>query len=455
MIYRPVAPAPSTSPHRRWLIFAHPFNMDGRAASHTITDKIPHLLAAGIEVVVVSGVTGQLDRRFEHHQVWSPGPAGFKFELRHVLRQRLKSRVYYRSLMFLVSIVLLPLIFIERLFKPVESSWSWCYSAARRGLRLAEEKPFDLIYSTGGPFAAHLAAHTLKKKLGTAWLAEIHDPMVLPGSIPRTRRQKAYAEVERRICTDADIAIWFTDQAMSSALRRHPAMGSRGRVMLPGVDNPFYGSPPPYAPKQKMVLGHFGSLSPTRTFLPFIQSIVFLKANASQAYRDLEVHIYGAPLDAPSVEMAHSLGVWDRIRLFGRIENDPVTGRSGREQVLTRMRQCDVLALVHGDDAMCAEYIPSKLYEYLWMQRPILATVHNNPQMAQLIRDQGHQAAECSLENGGRSTAVSAVLSEALFQLWKRWKMSGLPDTGKPTPYTTAASTRELIDWAQSIYRTN
>jgi hypothetical protein len=448
-------PLANISTYRRWLILAHPFNMDGRAASHTITDKIPHLLAAGIEVVVISGVTGKRDDRFEHHQVWSPGPSGFKFELRHVLRQKLRSRVAYRSLMLIASLLLLPLIFFERLFKPVESSWSWYYSAVRRGLRLAEGKPFDLIYSTAGPFAAHLAACTLQYKLGTPWLAEIHDPLVLPGSTPSTRRQKAYAEVERKICTDADIAIWFTDQALASALRRHPALDTRGRVILPGVDRPFYGSSPPYIPTQRMVLGHFGSLSRTRTFSPFIESIAFLKVNAPNTYQDLEVHIYGGPLDEASVQMAKSLGVWDRIRLFGRIENDPVTGLSGREKVLARMRQCDVLVLVHGDDAMCAEYIPSKLYEYLWMQRPILATVHNNPQMAQLIREQGHQVAECSLENGGRSTHASTALSDALIQLWERWKINGLPDIGKPTPYTTAASTQQLIAWVELIDQTN
>jgi hypothetical protein len=196
-------------------------------------------------------------------------------------------------------------------------------------------------------------------------------------------------------------------------------------------------------------------LSQTRTFLPFIHSLALIKSNSPLAYQDLEVHIYGGSLDEPSVQTAQSLGVWDRIRLFGRIEVDPATGCSGRDQVLALMRQCDVLALVHGEDAMCAEYIPSKLYEYLWMQRPILATSHDNPQMAQLIRDQGHQVAECSLQNGGRSTNASPALSEALIQLWERWKLHGLPDTGKPTPYTTASSTKQLIVWAGSIDHPN
>jgi hypothetical protein len=426
--------------------------MDGRAASHTITDKIPHLLNHGIEVVVISGVTGEHDSRFEHHQVWSAGPSGFKFELRHVLRQHLTSKLAYRLIMLSISLLLLPLIFLERLFKPVESSWSWQYSATRLGLKLGRQKPFDLIYSTAGPFAAHLAAQSLKKKLGVPWLAEIHDPLVLPGTTPKTRRQKAYADVERRICEEADIAIWFTDQAMHSALQRHPVLGNRGRVMLPGVDNPFHGAPPTYAPRDKLRLGHFGSLSKTRTLLPFIHAMGLLKDQHPQAYADIEIHIYGGQLDEPSTQSAQSLQVQDCIKSHGRIETDPNSGISGRDQVLVHMRQCDGLLLVHGDDPMCAEYMPSKMYEYLWMQRPLLVTVHDNPQMAALIRAEGHQVAECSILGSGRSTDTAPQLKDMLLQLWQGWKSTGLPDSGRVTPYTTQASTTQLMGWAESIY---
>jgi hypothetical protein len=409
-------------------------------------------LAAGIEVVVISGVTGEHDQRFEHHQVWSWGPSGFKFELRHVLRQKLASRLLYRWLMLTVSLVLLPFILIERLLKNVESSWSWQYSAVHLGLKLARQKPFDLIYSTAGPFAAHLAAQKLKKKSGVPWLAEIHDPLVLPGSSPKTRRQMAYADVERRICDDADIAIWFTDSAMQSAFKRQPQLGDRGRVMLPGVDNPFHSEVPAYARKDKFILGHFGSLSSTRTFLPFVHALSLIKQNHPQAYHELKVHIYGGNLDRISVETAIRLGVMEHIIQHGRLETDPVTGVSGRDQVLMHMRACDALAMVHGDDPMCSEYIPSKLYEYLWMQRPILATVHDNTQMASLIRDMGHQVAECTLTHGGKSTDASEQLCDMIFTLCQRWKQFDLPDLSSITPYTTQTSTQQLIGWAESIH---
>ena len=39
---------------KSWLILSHGFNMDGRASSQTITDKMPYLLEAGIKPIVFS-----------------------------------------------------------------------------------------------------------------------------------------------------------------------------------------------------------------------------------------------------------------------------------------------------------------------------------------------------------------------------------------------------------------
>ncbi len=57
--------------------------MDGRAASQTITDKIPYLLKAGIELTVVSAKTGAKDSTVKHYQLWPWGAAGFRFDFRH------------------------------------------------------------------------------------------------------------------------------------------------------------------------------------------------------------------------------------------------------------------------------------------------------------------------------------------------------------------------------------
>ncbi len=419
--------------------------MDGRAASQTITDKLPHLRAAGIELVVLSGVSGTKDRVVEHHQLWPAGPAGLRFELRHVLRRRFSNRYVYRALMSLASLLLLPGLVVEKLRRPVESSWSWWLSAWLKGRALARQQPFDLIYSTGGAYAAHLAGRALKRSLGIPWLAEVHDPFITPGSTPQTAQQQMQARVEGLICREADVAIWFTEQALASAQARHPELGARGHVLLPGIDPPFQ-QLPPYQPGAKFIVGHFGSLSATRNLVPFIEALEALQARRPDLVAATELQVTGGPLDAVSAARIAQSPVRSSVRHLGRIEADPVSGLSGREQILRRMRAVDVLLLLHGEEPICAEYIPSKLYEYLWMQRPILATVHRNPQMAAMLRGQGHVA----VETGGPGDARAALAAE-LEQLFERWRAHGLPDNGRSSPYTTQAAVQQLLGWAAAL----
>lgn len=431
---------------QRWLIISHAFNMDGRAASHTITDKLPHLAQAGIEVVVISGVSGRRDALLEHHQLWPMGPAGFRFELRHVLRKHVGSGVLYRTLMTLVSLVLLPFMLLEKLLRPVENSWSWWLSAYLKGRQLARQQPFDLIYSTGGAFAAHVAGAALKRATGTPWLAEVHDPMVVPGTTPVSAHQKMQAKVERLICTDANLAIWFTDQALASALRRNPQLGERGKMMLPGIDRPAE-LLPPYKPGDKFVIGHFGSLSPTRHLVPLLDAVDLLRERRKDLLDCIEVHVYGGPIDSVSAARMADSRVPAYLQHFGRIEADSVTGMSGREQILGRMREVDILMILHGEDAMCTEYIPSKLYEYLWMQRPVLALVYRNPQMVEMVRGQGHVAVSAE------SDTPIVDLAAAIEQLFDRWRRTDLADNGYPSPYTTQAAVAQLLGWTQQLPR--
>jgi hypothetical protein len=368
--------------------------------------------------------------------------------LRHVLRRRFGSGSVYRTLMTMASLCLLPGMFVEKLLRPVESSWSWWLSAWFKGRALARDKPFDLIYSTGGAFAAHLAGSALKRSIGTPWLAEVHDPMVTPGTTPVTAQQKMQAEVERRICTDADIAIWFTEQARASARSRHPQLGDRGKMMLPGIDRPFK-LLPPYQPGPKFVIGHFGSLSATRHLGPIIRTLERLHTQRPDLVAATEVHVYGGPLDSVSSGLLANSPVRSCVRHFGRIEADPLTGLSGREQILRRMRAVDVLLLLHGEEPICSEYIPSKLYEYLWMRRPILALVHRNPQMATLIRGQGHVAVMSG--EGLDGSDADSELTSALAQLFDRWRTAGLADQGQDSPYTTEAAVGQLLGWVHGL----
>ena len=425
----------------KWLIISHAFNMDGRAASQTITDKIPHLISAGITPIVLSAVTGRRDKVVEHHQLLPVSPAGLRFDLRHILRRRLSSKYLYKLTVGLMTLLLLPFYVLEKLFVRLELQWSWFVPAYLYGARLIRTRKPEIIYSTGGANSAHLAGYLLARKFGLPWIAEIHDPMVVAGPGNKRMSERFAAWLEGRICRYADVPFWFVESARDRARQRHPEMGERGRVLIPGADRPGFAKVP-YQRGREMVVGHFGSLSPTRNLESFIGAMRTLVGTRPEMRDMVRLEIYGSGADAVSSAAISRFPAPDMIRQFGRLENDPVTGESGREQVLKRMNTVDCLLLLHGTDVFCEEYIPSKFYEYLWPQRPILGLIWRNPQLDTMLHEQGHLAVAA-----GNEVAIAAALE----RLFDRWLHDGLPDSGKVSPYTAEAATRRLVEWVDEV----
>jgi hypothetical protein len=213
-------------------------------------------------------------------------------------------------------------------------------------------------------------------------------------------------------------------------------------MLLPGIDAPFKVLPP-YVPGPKMVIGHFGSLSATRNLTPVVSALEALVAQRPELRNQLELQLTGGPLDPVSQAAIAQSPIRDLVRHLGRIEADPVTGLSGREQVLRRMRSADVLLLLHGTEPICAEYIPSKIYEYLWMQRPILALVHENQQMASILKAEQHYV----VQTGARENApdVRQKMLEAAEALYGSWRSENIISK-REIKYTTRACVNGILE---------
>jgi hypothetical protein len=286
-----------------------------------------------------------------------------------------------------------------------------------------------VIYSTGGAWSAHLAGLWLKKKTGLPWIVEIHDPLVIrqspidPGfDKPKNRDAQFRQYLEKQICKYADLAWWFTDGALHYAKVRNPNLNrpnnTHGFVLMPGAEPPGgLITNQPHSYTKQLNLCHFGSLANDRSLSTILNALVLLLSKYPEAREYLRVHAYGAPLDPLTLEALKSLKFDDLLLTHGRLEKDCITGKSGRERVAERMQAADVLILLHGNDEWCAEYIPSKLYDYLWTGRPIWGITHHNPQLNQMLLDRG---AYLSLQSDPQTIEL------ALERIWLDWKKQQL-----------------------------
>jgi len=304
--------------------------------------------------------------------------------------------------------------------------------------RLHRKKPFDLIYSSGGPISAHLAGWMAHKLTGLPWIAEIHDPIVAmtqaqPTSLRARLSREKYVErlLENLVCSDTHVAWWFTKAALAAARSRNTQLRERGFYVLPGVMPPEVLEQHEYG--EYLNIGHFGKVSGTRSLHEFLLGLNTWIERDPKAREVIRLHIYGGGIDARARQTADQLNLWDVIVCHGRLERDPVTGESGRTQVTRKMQQCDALLLLHGNDPSCAEYIPSKVYEYFWARRPILALTHMNPQLDELVG-----------QFGGIIPADMApnTIADSLDGIWNKWKSKTLePSSASPIGVDVAVAT--------------
>jgi hypothetical protein len=113
------------------------------------------------------------------------------------------------------------------------------------------------------------------------------------------------------------------------------------------------------------------------------------------------------------METIKKLNLESNVLIYGRVENNSKKGISGREQIVIKMMESDILILLTGETPSCAEYIPSKFYEYLYTTRPIFAITHINPQLDNMLDSRGHYIAH---------SFDSSSIQLQLEKIWIDWK---------------------------------
>ena len=424
------------------MILAHCYNMDGRAASQTITDRIPFLRKKGVTPVVISAPTGRKETEYPHYQVFSPAPSGLKFELRHVIKSRAQETLSGRIINFSLTMILLPLFLIEKMVIHLDSHWSWLLSASLYGLFVIPKHRPELIYSTAGPSSTHYTGLILSRIFKLPWVAELHDPLIYDNEKQKWHKYFFHKYLEKLIFKYADKIIYFTDQAGANASKRNPGAKDKLIVIRPGA-SPAENWTQVYQKQEKIHFGYFGSLAAKRNLKKVFKAFHDLLQEEPDLSRQAAIDIYGTTLDPVTSQALDEYNLKEMVTVHGRLEYDPTTGKTGREQVLEAMKRMDVLILVHGDDIFrCDEYIPSKLYDYMLVQRPILGLTHPGSELQTMLEDNGFLAADSQNEKEIKSTLQNLI---------SQWNDAGLPDCEHVSPLTVKSAVSQLMEIRSNI----
>ena len=282
----------------KWLVIAHCMNMDGQAASHHVSDKLPYLRKRGIEPILLSAASGCKGFKFEHHQVFSPAPSGLSLscaissEKENTVKGYLGKLTYQLHLVYL----LLPAYLLEKIALPLDSQWSWFISAYFKGKKLTKIHKFECIYVLGGASSAFLAAHLISKHARVPFLAECFDPMI---SSQWCRSRFAYkwnTWIEKTISLNAKAVIWYTKGALNEARSRHSRLTKVGHLVRPGMTPPDF-SNVSYKKGKKLRFCYFGGLSNNRSLADFLIALKSTLKTCPDLAEIIEVHTFGGELD--------------------------------------------------------------------------------------------------------------------------------------------------------------
>ncbi|HEY3488736.1 MAG TPA: glycosyltransferase family 4 protein [Candidatus Deferrimicrobiaceae bacterium] len=410
----------------RWLVLSYFANIDGMAPSQHIDDRLPHLRRLGIAPILLTGPCCDPIEGMIHARVASVAPSGLRFELRHFRR---RSAGAIRMLGTLASAALLPAYLLEKLAADLDSQWSWFPRAARKGRALCRENAPNLIYSTGGPWSAHVAAARIARTTGLPWIAELQDPLVHGDWLRSRVALRVAASVERMIFRDASAVVYLTQAARDAAESRTGVSGKA--VCIYAGAEPFPDPPPLVAKKASCRFAHFGSLGGSRNLKVFLDALAMLFRDHPDLADKAGLDVYGT-VDRLSRALIEAFPWANAVTIHGRVP---------RRESLAAMRRADVLLLIQNTEEFSIETIPSKTYEYLHAGRPVLGLVYRNPELYAMLEGAGHVAADGADPAAVKEAALRLILS----------RESAGESAPKPSPYTVAAAVDALASLGASL----
>jgi len=329
---------------------------------------------------------------------------------------------------FLLLLPLLPVYLLEKMIANLDSQWSWFPLAAARGIALCRENRPDLIYSTGGPASAHVAAGIVAARTGIPWIAEIQDPLVHGDWERGAVARKAYSFAERYVCARASRVVFVTREAMTRAAGR-TALGDRGRFIYPGASSVPTGVRPEKGRRIRFV--HLGSFGGSRNPGVLLEAAARLLRDRPELADSIRLEFYGSS-DSTSGRIIREFPWKDVVVIHGRVS---------RMASLDAMQAADVLLLIQNVADYSAETIPSKVYEYLMARRPILALAHRNLELSAMLESLGHVCVEADDPASVRS-AIETFFGER--------DRGALPEPAA-SPWSTEVAVDRLIAIAEPI----
>ncbi|MBI4333111.1 MAG: glycosyltransferase [Chloroflexi bacterium] len=240
----------------------------------------------------------------------------------------------------------------------------WKRFAVRDGDRVVREEHIEALISSSSPVTGHLAASALKARHGIPWVADLRDPWSQNHNYPYSPLRRLFdRRLELRTLSRADALVTVSEIWAENLATLH--QGKPVYAITNGFD-PAEVNVPPARLTPNFTITYTGSslypgkLDPAKVFA----ALGGLIRDGVISPGEVEVRFF-SPKEDWLVKEAQEHGLTDVVRQYGMVP---------RPEALQKQRESQVLLIINWEGKEGLVGHPSKLFEYLAAQRPVLAT---------------------------------------------------------------------------------
>jgi glycosyltransferase involved in cell wall biosynthesis len=262
-----------------------------------------------------------------------------------------------------------------------EEGIAWIPRAVKFASRWGPET--CVLFSTYPPLATHLVALALKRRYGWKWIADFRDP--LAGNNVRTRMCVRWSDkiLQRAILARADAVIANTDTQLQQWKTQYPNWASKFHLLWNGFDPERLLGPEPIPQRNYSVLAHVGFVYKENHPGLLLAALSRLLRVGAIAPARIRVRFVGG---APSSCMADSADLRN-LANAGILEE--TARRVPPDEAGRIIAASDYLLLLDYITGTTGLQVPSKVFEYIRVGRPVLASTTRNSPVDRILQDSG------------------------------------------------------------------
>jgi glycosyltransferase involved in cell wall biosynthesis len=260
----------------------------------------------------------------------------------------------------------------------------WLPWAIAQGRRLLREGHFDAIYATAPPFTDLLIGRALKRMSGLPLIVDFRDAWVANQFVRyATPLHRLLAgRMEHRVLSDADAIITINGRIADLLASNTPLHQRRKITVIPHGFDPedFSVDAQRTATDGRLTITYTGSFYERTTPLYFLRALRKLIDDRPGIVRHLRVLFVGR-VRREDEEMIDTFTLRSVVEVVSYVDHRTSVGY---------LMNTDILWLMIGRGKGSEMISTGKLFEYLGARKPILASVPEEGEIAQIVRASGN-----------------------------------------------------------------